>query len=158
MAAPPIVSIVVPCRIATDQQAALLEETLQSVDTQRGVDYDFYLRAAHRFAACCAAARPVTRYRRYPASSSRDGERMLASVRAVYERQRPLVAGDAAGQAAFDRGLARLVEIFRDCLVENIEHRLALGDRAGASRAAMRLQAESPARWRDTLARLSVPL
>jgi glycosyltransferase involved in cell wall biosynthesis len=118
-------------------------------------DLDFYLRAAYRFDACCTRTPAVTRYRRYPSSASRDGERMLASVRAVYERQRPLVAGDATGQAAFDRGLAALVEIFRDCLVENVEHRLATGDRAGAQRAAGRLKAESPERWQALLARLS---
>ncbi len=110
-------------------------------------DLDFYLRAAYRFDACCTATPAVTRYRRYPASASRDGARMLDSVRVVYERQRPLVAGHPPLQAAFDRGLAALIEIFRDCLVENVEHRLATGDRAGARRAADRLQAESPERW-----------
>lgn len=111
-------------------------------------DLDFYLRAAHRFDACCFAAPAVTRYRRYAASSSRDGERMLTSVRAVYERQRPLIAGDPVAERAFDRGLSALVEIFRDCLVENVEHRLAAGDEAGAARAAARLRDESPERWR----------
>jgi glycosyltransferase involved in cell wall biosynthesis len=120
-------------------------------------DLDFYLRAAYRFDARCTAAPAVTRYRRYPSSASRDGERMLDSVRAVYERQRPLVAGDPAGQAAFDRGLAALVEIFRDGLVENVEHRLATGDRAGAERAAARLKTESPERWQAVLARLARP-
>jgi glycosyltransferase involved in cell wall biosynthesis len=118
-------------------------------------DLDFYLRAAHRFDACCTAAPPVTRYRRYPASSSRDGARMLTSVRAVYDRQRPLVAGDSEGEAAFDRGLARLVEIFRDCLVENVEDRLATGDQAGAQRALALLDLESPDRAAALHARLS---
>jgi glycosyltransferase involved in cell wall biosynthesis len=119
-------------------------------------DLDFYLRAAHQFDACCAATPAVTRYRRYPSSSSRDGERMLTSVRTVYERQRPLVAGNPVAEAAFDRGLAALVEIFRDCLMENIEHRLATGDHEAARRAAARLHAESPERWSATVARLSL--
>lgn len=120
-------------------------------------DLDFYLRAAHRFDACCAASPAVTRYRRYPSSASRDGERMLASVRVVYQRQRPLVAGDPAAEAAFERGLTALIEIFRDCLVENLEHRLASGDTAGAARAAARLHEESPERWEATRARLHLP-
>src|SRR3954453_11563282 len=64
-------------------------------------DLDFYLRVAHRFEGFCYASPAVTPYRRYSASSSRDGARMLRSIRAVYERQRPIVKGDAAGEAAF---------------------------------------------------------
>jgi glycosyltransferase involved in cell wall biosynthesis len=82
-------------------------------------DLDFYLRVAHAHEGCCYEAPTVTRYRRYSASSSRDGERMLTSVRAVYRRQWPLVRGDAAGEAAFRRGLALLTGIFVDCLAEN---------------------------------------
>ena len=117
-------------------------------------DLDFYLRAAYGFAACCTVAPAVTRYRRYPSSASRDGARMLDSVRVVYDRQRPLVAGDPVAEADFDRGLAALIEIFRDGLVENVEHRLATGDIAGARRAARRLAAESPERWHALRARL----
>jgi hypothetical protein len=88
----------------------------------------------------------VTRYRRYAASSSRDGERMLHSVRTVYARQWPLVRGHAAREAAWRAGLARLVPIFRDCLAENVRDRWRAGQRRGALRAALRLARESPAR------------
>ena len=110
-------------------------------------DLDFYLRVAYGCRARCYPSPAVTRYRRYSASSSRDGERMLRSVREVYARQWPLVQGDAEGEAAFHRGLAALIEIFRDCLVENVQDRLASGDDAGAARAARLLAEESPARW-----------
>jgi hypothetical protein len=46
-------------------------------------DLDFYLRVARRFSGCCHDEQAVTRYRRYSTSSSRDGERMLRSIRAV---------------------------------------------------------------------------
>jgi len=82
-------------------------------------DLDFYLRVARRYPARCYEEPAVTRYRRYSASSSRDGERMLRSIRVVYERQWPLVRGDPAGEAAFHRGLALLTDIFIDCLAEN---------------------------------------
>jgi glycosyltransferase involved in cell wall biosynthesis len=82
-------------------------------------DLDFYLRVARAYPAWCYDEPAVTRYRRYSASSSRDGERMLRSVRAVYARQWPVVRGDAAAEAAFHRGLALLTGIFTDCLAEN---------------------------------------
>ena len=109
-------------------------------------DLDFYLRAARKFAAWCYQSPAVTRYRRYSASSSRNGERMLHSIRAVYARQWPLVQGDPEGEAAFHRGLHLLTEIFRDCLVENIQDRVDAGDGAAALRAARLLTRESPAR------------
>ena len=109
-------------------------------------DLDFYLRAAHRAPAHCRDGPAVTRYRRYAASSSRDGERMLHSVRTVYARQWPLVRGHAAREAAWRAGLARLVPIFRDCLAENVRDRWRAGQRRGALRAALRLARESPAR------------
>jgi GT2 family glycosyltransferase len=112
-------------------------------------DLDFYLRVAHRYKACCYHEPAVTRYRRYSTSSSRDGERMLHSIRAVYERQWPLVAGDPAGEAAYHRGLGLLTEIFLDCLVENVEERLRSADRARALRSARLLSAECPRRWKD---------
>jgi GT2 family glycosyltransferase len=110
-------------------------------------DLDFYLRAAHRFRACCYQTPAVTRYRRYSASSSRDGERMLHSIRAVYARQWPVVKGDPAGEAAYHRGLQLLTDIFLDCLVENVEDRLRSGDSHRALRSARLLMAESPDRW-----------
>ena len=81
-------------------------------------DLDFYLRAARERPAWCYASPAVTRYRRYSESSSRDGERMLRSVRVVYERQRSLVRGNPEAEAAFQIGLARLTSIFQDCLAE----------------------------------------
>jgi glycosyltransferase involved in cell wall biosynthesis len=116
-------------------------------------DLDFYLRVAHRYRACCYQTPPVTRYRRYSTSSSRDGERMLHSVRTVYERQWPLVAGDPFGEAAHRRGLALLTDIFLDCLVENVEERLRTGDHVRAVRSARLLRAESPQRWQDLVTR-----
>jgi glycosyltransferase involved in cell wall biosynthesis len=116
-------------------------------------DLDFYLRAAHRFRACCYQAPAVTRYRRYSASSSRDGERMLHSIRAVYARQWPLVAGDAAAEAAFHRGLGRLTDIFLDCLVENIEDSLRDSDHERALRSVRLLREESSDRWQSLLGR-----
>jgi glycosyltransferase involved in cell wall biosynthesis len=111
-------------------------------------DLDFYLRVARRYAAHCYHGPPVTRYRRYSASSSRDGARMLHSVREVYDRQRPLVAGDPEAQAAFDRGLARLTEIFADCLVENVQDQVRDGEWRRAFRTAALLARESPRRLR----------
>jgi glycosyltransferase involved in cell wall biosynthesis len=116
-------------------------------------DLDFYLRAAYRFAACCYQAPAVTRYRRYSTSSSRDGERMLHSIRAVYARQWSLVVGDAASEAAYHRGLQRLTDIFLDCVIENIEDRLNSNDLARALTSAELLRVESPERWQTLLAR-----
>lgn len=82
-------------------------------------DLDFYLRVAREYPAWCYEEPAVTRYRRYSSSSSRDGERMLRSVRAVYARQWPLAQGDPAAEAAYHRGLAQLTKIFVDCLAEN---------------------------------------
>lgn len=111
-------------------------------------DLDFYLRAAHRYQAWCTQFPAVTRYRRYSQSSSRDGERMLHSIRAVYARQWPLVEGNAAAEAAFHRGLELLTGIFLDCLVENIDDRIRTGDQQGALRSARLLAQESPERLR----------
>lgn len=86
-------------------------------------DLDFYLRVARAQLAWCHDA-VVTRYRRYSTSTSRDGERMLAGIRTVYARQLPFVRGDAAAEAAYDRGLAALTNIFQDCLGENLRDRI----------------------------------
>ena len=117
-------------------------------------DLDFYLRVAERYTAWCYQSPAVTRYRRYSASSSRDGERMLTSVRAVYARQWPIVRGHPSREAAFQRGLAQLTEIFLDCLIENVEDRLRAGDRDRAVRAATLLARESPSRWRTLIDRV----
>ena len=116
-------------------------------------DLDFYLRVAHTHTAWCYQSPAVTRYRRYSASSSRDGERMLRSVREVYARQWPLVRGDVEAEAAFRRGLDQLTEIFLDCLIENVEDRLHAGNREAAVRSARLLEEESPARWQQVVAR-----
>lgn len=115
-------------------------------------DLDFYLRVVRQHPVACFGGAPVTRYRRYPESSSRDGARMLRSIRAVYTAEWPFVAGDAAREEAFHTGLARLVEIFQRALVENVELRLERGDRDGALRAARLLADENPA-----LARAALP-
>src|SRR5207244_11196009 len=61
-------------------------------------DLDFYLRMSHRFMAWCYQSPAVTRYRRYSTSSSRDGGRMLHCLRSVYDRQRPIIQGNEAGE------------------------------------------------------------
>jgi glycosyltransferase involved in cell wall biosynthesis len=109
-------------------------------------DLDFYLRVAKDHLGWCNDGPAVTRYRRYSASSSRDGERMLRSVRVVYARQWPLVQGDPEGEAAFQRGLARLTAIFIDCLAENLRDRARAAQWRRASRSALLLGRESPRR------------
>ncbi|HUR94109.1 MAG TPA: glycosyltransferase family A protein [Gemmatimonadales bacterium] len=109
-------------------------------------DLDLYLRVARRAFGWCSESPAVTRYRRYSASSSRDGERMLRSIRVVYDRQREVVRGDPEGEAAFHRGLERLTAIFTDCLVENVEDRLRDGQWGRAARSAVLLGRESPRR------------
>ena len=78
---------------------------------------------------------------------------MLRSIRAVYARQWPLVAGSQDAEAAYRQGLQRLTEIFLDCVVENIEDRLRMGDRTGALESARILSEESQERWRALLGR-----
>jgi hypothetical protein len=114
-------------------------------------DLDFYLRVAYDFTACCYQSPAVTRYRRYSASSSRDGERMLRSIRVVYERQRAIASRDPATEAAFHRGLQLLTEIFLDCVVENVRDRVRSGERGRAQHSARLLAAESPQRWQTLM-------
>jgi glycosyltransferase involved in cell wall biosynthesis len=106
-------------------------------------DLDFYLRAAWTFAATCHGS-AVTRYRRYSTSSSRDGERMLRSIRAVYARQWPLVRGHCSLERAYHRGLQQLTSIFQDCLVENVSDRVREGQWGRALRSARVLAGERP--------------
>jgi glycosyltransferase involved in cell wall biosynthesis len=115
-------------------------------------DLDFYLRAAWHHKAWCYQSPAITRYRRYSTSSSRNGQRMLDSIRVVYDRQQTNVAGDPVSMAAFDRGLSALTDIFLDCVVENVHDRLRLGDRGGAVRSARLLVEKSPERWGKVLA------
>jgi glycosyltransferase involved in cell wall biosynthesis len=114
-------------------------------------DLDFYLRAARAQPVWCYDSPPVTRYRRYSQSSSRDGERMLNSIRVVYDRQRPFVDGDTAAEAAYRIGLTRLTEIFTDCLVENISDRMRARQYRRALRSAAILARESPSRLISSL-------
>ena len=109
-------------------------------------DLDFYLRAAKRFTAHCFQTPAVTRHRRDAGPSSLDGERMLQSVRTVYERQWPLVQGHADAEAAYHRGLRLLTDRFLDCMVENVEDRWRAGNRDAALRSARLLAIESPER------------
>lgn len=120
-------------------------------------DLDFYLRVAHRFEGRCFNDPAVTRYRRYSASSSRNGARMLESMRAVYARQWPLVQGDPAGEEAWHRGREKLTEIFRDCLAENLRDHVAAGAWRRALACIPLLARESPRRLRDELARIVMP-
>ena len=105
-------------------------------------DLDFYLRAARRYPGWCYDAPAVTRYRRYSTSSSRDGERMLHSMRVVYERQWPVVHGTSRLEAAHARGLEQLTRIFVDCLVENVSDRIAARQWRRALRSAALLARE----------------
>lgn len=66
-------------------------------------DLDFYLRVARQYQVFCCEEPAVTRYRRYSASSSRDGERMLESVREVYRRQLPDVQGNPNSSAPIQK-------------------------------------------------------
>jgi hypothetical protein len=88
----------------------------------------------------------VTRYRRYSTSSSRDGERMLQSIREVYRREWPYVIGHELAERAFHRGLAQLTAIFADCLLENLEDRVRAREWRRAARSAAMLARESPRR------------
>jgi glycosyltransferase involved in cell wall biosynthesis len=142
--------------IIPPSSAMFRREAVESVggfrDPWGADDLDFYLRVAHGFPGWCYQDPAVTRYRRYSTSSSRDGERMLNSIRQVYQRQWPIVAGDPEREAAFHHGLQQLTEIFIDCLRENIEDRFRDGDRERAARTARLLRAESPERWQALLA------
>jgi glycosyltransferase involved in cell wall biosynthesis len=109
-------------------------------------DLDFYLRAARLYSAICYQSPAVTRYRRYSASSSRDGERMLQSIREVYRREWPYVCGNEAAERAFHQGLAQLTAIFADCLAENLEDRVGAREWRRAARSAAILARESPRR------------
>ncbi|MFL6278515.1 MAG: hypothetical protein ACJ731_00250, partial [Vicinamibacterales bacterium] len=79
------------------------------------------------------------------------GARMLRSIRAVYERQRPVVKGVAAGEAAFTRGITQLEAIFKDCLVENVVDGVRVSDWRRATRDALTLLLESPSRFATAL-------
>jgi glycosyltransferase involved in cell wall biosynthesis len=116
-------------------------------------DLDFYLRVALHSPGWCYERPAVTRYRRYSASSSRDGERMLHSIRVVYDRQREVVRGDPDLEAAFQRGLRRLTAIFTDCLVENVEDRMRARQWRRAARSAVLLARENPRRLASLAAR-----
>jgi glycosyltransferase involved in cell wall biosynthesis len=116
-------------------------------------DLDFYLRSARLYKAISYQSPAVTRYRRYSASSSRDGERMLQSIREVYRREWPYVTGLEPAERAFHRGLAQLTAIFADCLVENLEDRVRAGEWRRAARSAALLARESPRRLMSAMPR-----
>jgi glycosyltransferase involved in cell wall biosynthesis len=119
-------------------------------------DLDFYLRVARASLGFCYDDTAVTRYRRYSASSSRDGERMLRSVRTVYARQWPLIEGDREAEAAYRKGLAALTRIFTDCLLENVRDRARARQWRKAFRSATLLTTEI-ARRVVALRRLNPP-
>jgi glycosyltransferase involved in cell wall biosynthesis len=130
VAPPPAQSYVYLSLLASDwyilppSSAMFRRETVERVggfrDPWGADDLDFYLRAARMHEAVCYQAPAVTRYRRYSTSSSRDGARMLRSIRAVYARERPYVAGNPDAERAHRAGLDKLTPIFRDCLVEPV--------------------------------------
>jgi glycosyltransferase involved in cell wall biosynthesis len=136
--------------IIPPSSAMFRREVVQAVggfrDPWGADDLDFYLRVARAYSGWCYEEPAVTRYRRYSASSSRDGERMLRSIREVYARQWPVVRGDPAAEAAFHRGLALLTDIFTDCLVENLHDRARAGEWRRALRSALVLARERPRR------------
>lgn len=120
-------------------------------------DLDFYLRIARRYEGWCSQEPAVTRYRRYSASSSRDGERMLTSIREVYRREWEFVKDDPELRAAYHKGLAALTEIFRDCLAENFRERVQRAQWRRAARATRLLLKESPRRLAKELRALCSP-
>jgi glycosyltransferase involved in cell wall biosynthesis len=130
---------------------AVVEDAGGFQDPWGADDLDFYLRVAHRYRACCYQTPAITRYRRYSTSSSRDGERMLESVTAVYRRQWPIVRGNPDLETAYRQGLAALTEIFLDCVAENVRDRLRARSEEAALRAARLLRDLSPERWRNLI-------
>jgi len=84
--------------------------------------------------------------------TSRDGIRMLESLRVVYDRQRSSVVGDPCAVAASEHGLHRLTDIFLDCIVENVQDRRRSGDHDGAAARARVLRREDPERWQRLVA------
>ena len=143
--------IIIPPSSAMFRREAVLTVT-GFQDPWGADDLDFYLRVARRYEAWCYQSPAVTRYRRYSASSSRDGERMLRSIRAVYDRQWPVVEHSKAGREAFRTGLSRLVDIFTDCLVENTTDRVRARNWRGAARAVAMLAREQPRKLFPALA------
>jgi cellulose synthase/poly-beta-1,6-N-acetylglucosamine synthase-like glycosyltransferase len=130
-ARPPLVSIVVPCYITLPAQLQLLDETLSTVDAQGCDDYEVVV---------VDDGSPIEPTR----------ERMLHSLRAVYDRQWSLVRGWPEAEAAYDRGLARLTDPCLDGLVENAAHLPRAGHDAGT-----RQGARLPAVERPQLARVT---
>lgn len=123
-------------------------ETVGGFRAPWGADgLDFYLPAALSCTASCFQSPAITRYRRYSASASRDGERMLSSIRAVYARQGQVVEHDPAALTAWECALRHLTDIFVNCLEENVRDRLRLRDREGAFRSARILAHERAERW-----------
>ena len=153
---PPAQSYVYLSLLASDwyilppSSAMFRRETVERVggfrDPWGADDLDFYLRAARMHQAFCYQAPAVTRYRRYSTSSSRDGARMLRSIRAVYAREWPHVAGNPDAERAHRAGLDKLTPIFRDCLVENLHDRLRARQWRGALQSAKLLAREDPAK------------
>jgi glycosyltransferase involved in cell wall biosynthesis len=75
-------------------------------------DYDFYLRIARRHPIHCHNEL-VTEYRRHAGNASGSAPtRMIRSVFATLEAQRPELAGDAALEAALERGRVHWAGVF----------------------------------------------
>lgn len=90
-------------------------------------DYDFYLRIARRHPIHCHNE-VVTEYRRHGDNASGNNPtRMLRSVFATLEAQRPDLAGDAALEAALERGCAHWAGIFAPGLPYELRGHLRRG-------------------------------
>ncbi len=70
----------------------------------------------------------------------------LATVDAQTRDDYEVVVVDDGSTQAFERGLRRLIPIFVNCVVENLEDRVRVGDCAGALRSARVLAREDRAR------------
>lgn len=90
-------------------------------------DYDFYLRIARRHPIHCHNE-VVTEYRRHGSNlSGNNPTRMLRSVFATLEAQRPDLAGDAALEAALERGRAHWAGVFAPALPYELRGHLRRG-------------------------------
>lgn len=90
-------------------------------------DLELYLRIA-RHHPVIEHSVLVAEYRRHPSSISSNGRKMLRSVRAVLEAERPHVAGNPTQRAALEEGLRRVtgfyaLRLLRSALPPHINRR-----------------------------------
>jgi glycosyltransferase involved in cell wall biosynthesis len=90
-------------------------------------DYDFYLRVARRHPIHCHD-RLVTEYRRHAGNASGNiPTRMIRSAHATLEEQRREIAGDAALEAAIERGRSHWAGVFAPGLPYELRGHLRRG-------------------------------